>query len=118
MRSGYPHVGNGRILDAGNNVYGWSCISQSTINAYRLYTYPSNIYPSHYGDCWNGFILCGYTIIHVPLAFVRSGFIHLDNGRSYYIGYDSYGWSCVSRSVNVYRLYVVPTDAMSLLSET
>lgn len=51
------------------------------------------------------------TIVQLPLAFVRSGYVRLDAGRSDFAGYVSYDWSRVSHSVTAaYFLDVNPSD--------
>lgn len=50
------------------------------------------------------------TIIQLPLAFVRSGDIYVDDGHFYSVGTDGYNWSRVSRSTtHAYSLFISPT---------
>lgn len=50
-------------------------------------------------------------IISLPLAFVRSGYINLRDGKAYVVGRSLYGWSRVAKSLaNAYNLGVNPTN--------
>ena len=49
-------------------------------------------------------------IISLPLAFVRSGYVNLNDGKAYAVGRNLYGWSRVTKSLaNAYGLGVSPT---------
>ena len=52
-----------------------------------------------------------YTIIHIPLAFVRSGYVGLDVGRSHDDGY-GYFWPRVSRSTT--HVYVLTMSSINV----
>ena len=50
-------------------------------------------------------------IISLPLAFVRSGYVGLNDGRAYVVGRNLYGWSRVTVSASVaYGLGVNPAE--------
>ena len=50
-------------------------------------------------------------IISLPLAFVRSGDVHLNGGKAYDVGRNLYGWSRVTVSASsAYTLGVNPTE--------
>ena len=55
------------------------------------------------------------TIVQLPLAFVRSGYIHLGNGQSRGVGSGGYRWSSVALStttaydLSIYLVNVNPS---------
>ena len=51
------------------------------------------------------------TIVQLPLAFVRSGYVHVTNGRISRVGYEGDAWSHTTRSSDVSRyLYFSTSD--------
>ena len=49
-------------------------------------------------------------IISLPLAFVRSGYVYLGDGKAYGVGRNLYGWSRTTLSdLYAYYLAVEPT---------
>ena len=51
------------------------------------------------------------TIVQLPLAFVRSGYIYLYHGLLRLIGENGYGWSHTAKSsTNAYYLGMTPAD--------
>ena len=51
------------------------------------------------------------TIVQLPLAFVRSGSINLNDGKMYYVSERGYNWSRTARSSTyTYYLSLNPTD--------
>ena len=46
-------------------------------------------------------------IISLPLAFVRSGGIYLNDGIAYYVGHALYNWSRVTKSASVAYFFAV-----------
>ena len=53
------------------------------------------------------------TIVQLLLAFVRSGYVALNNGTTIYVGYYGYGWSGISKAstISAYNLYFGITNA-------
>ena len=114
VRSGVVNLAVGRSYVIGTYGYGWSQVSQSTASAYRLSMDPTDVYPSDSYYHWVGFPL-HFTIVQFPLAFVRSGYVHLDHSRSYFVGAHIYGWSHVSLSItDAYYLRITSTDIYPL----
>ncbi len=61
-----------------------------------------------------GFLFSGTTgattIVQLPLAFVRSGYVHLDSGYVYGVNYEGDNWSRTTySSASAYRLALYPT---------
>ena len=51
------------------------------------------------------------TIVQLPLAFVRSGYVNVNDGKVYVVGLSGYGRSrTASSSTDAYYLYFYPTD--------
>ena len=91
-------------------------ISAKTSKAPRSFSLPT-IYSIHSYtttslDLDNLYFHIPSNIISLPLAFVRSGYTSLNDGKLYYTGRDLYGWSQISRSTSgAYTLGVNPTEA-------
>ena len=52
-----------------------------------------------------------FTIVQLPLAFVRSGHVGIDAGNTRWIGNSGYGWSRVLQSdYYVYGLRIYPIE--------
>ena len=74
--------------------------------------YSTSVEPSNFYARWHGFPLPASNIISLPLAFVRSGYIHLAEGYLNYVGYSGYDWSRVSSSdIYAYYLTLSPSNA-------
>ena len=82
-------------------------VKSSSLKPITLLTAPPRIDP--------GFLFFGTTgattIVQLPLAFVRSGSINLNDGKMYYVSERGYNWSRTARSSTyTYYLSLNPTD--------
>ena len=112
VRSGYVGLNDGGAYDVGRSPYSWSRVTTSASGAYDLSVYPTGVYPSNSDSRWYGFPIRWLSnIISLPLAFVRSGNVNLNDGRVYGVGEWGYGWTRVTRSASVADfLGVNPTE--------
>lgn len=104
MRSGYVDLNINQLWGIGYANYRWSHVIQSATSAYYLYTTLNRVVSSAGDVRWFGFPLCcsvTATILHLPLAFVRSGDVDISNGFSWGLGHAGYRWSRVSQSITI-----------------
>ena len=113
VRSGYIGLSDGCLYNVGDNGYGWSQIPGSPVGAYFLIIRTAFVNPSYGSYRWHGFPLRGDTIFQLPLAFVRSGVMGLNDGSIKDLSSHGVYWSYVARAVlNVYPLSVYVTDVL------
>ena len=57
VRSGSISASDGKVYHAGHTLYDWSHVSNSTMDAYNLYIYPTDVYTSNIVNRYYGFPL-------------------------------------------------------------
>ena len=114
VRSGDVNSGVAEIRYTGSHGHGWSRNTHSVTVAYYLGVTSNEVYSS-YSNGRRYVSPSAANIIHLPLAFVRSGDLNLNDGKLWSLKQYGFYWSPISQSVSIsYSLRITLSDANTL----